>query len=301
LPIVNTPVTASRASIYNEQNLASHPMLGLRLTNTTDLHLMQGPVTVFDEGGYAGDALIGHLQPGEERLLSYAVDLAVEVKTESKKKPDPQFNLKIIKGIIHKTFTLRDVKTYTVKNRAGQERLVILEHPVRAPEFTLVAKDELQGKSRNFYRFELTVPAGKSASKEVVEEKKVVETIALTNADTQALVVLLQGASASPELKAALQKAVDLKNKLAKTQQQIADLKEQIQTISQEQARQRENMKVIPQTEPVYKKYLDKFLKQEEDIDRMRRQIEKLQEAAIQQRQAYEEFVTNLTVKEGKE
>jgi hypothetical protein len=35
---------------------------------------------VFDEGVYAGDAQIENVQPGEERLLSYAVDLAVECR-----------------------------------------------------------------------------------------------------------------------------------------------------------------------------------------------------------------------------
>ena len=45
-----------------------HPLSGLRLKNSTDLHLMQGPITVFDGGAYAGDAKIEDLQPGTERL-----------------------------------------------------------------------------------------------------------------------------------------------------------------------------------------------------------------------------------------
>jgi hypothetical protein len=57
-------------------------------------------------------------------------------------------------------------------------------------------------------------------------------------------------------------------------------------------------MKVIPQTDPVYKKYLDKFLKQEEQIDQLRAQIEQLQVTANQQRQTYENYVLNLTIKE---
>jgi len=33
-----------------------YPLNGLRLENTTELNLMQGPITVFEEGTYAGDA-----------------------------------------------------------------------------------------------------------------------------------------------------------------------------------------------------------------------------------------------------
>src|SRR5205085_1168900 len=52
LPIVNGPVEAAHVSIYNENVHAKFPLLGLRLKNTTGLHLMQGPVTVFEENSY---------------------------------------------------------------------------------------------------------------------------------------------------------------------------------------------------------------------------------------------------------
>ena len=79
LPIVNDSVKGEKLSIYNQNVQAKHPLNGLRLKNSTDLHLMQGPITVFDGGVYAGDARIEDLQPGTERLVSYALDLDVEV------------------------------------------------------------------------------------------------------------------------------------------------------------------------------------------------------------------------------
>src|SRR5947209_15145803 len=70
LPIVGKDVEGSRVSIYNEGTQAKFPLLGLRFKNTSGLHLMQGPLTVFEGSSYAGDARILDLQPGEERLLS---------------------------------------------------------------------------------------------------------------------------------------------------------------------------------------------------------------------------------------
>jgi hypothetical protein len=75
LPIVNESVKGEKVSIYNQSVQAKHPLNGLKLTNSTELHLMQGPITVFDGGAYAGDAKIEDLQPGTERLISYALDL----------------------------------------------------------------------------------------------------------------------------------------------------------------------------------------------------------------------------------
>src|SRR5207302_10339328 len=80
LPIVNAAVEAEKISIYNESVQRKFPLNGLRLKNTTPLHLMQGPITVFDGSSYAGDARIEDLQPKEERLISYALDLKVEVE-----------------------------------------------------------------------------------------------------------------------------------------------------------------------------------------------------------------------------
>ena len=130
LPIVGKDVQASRLSIYNERTQAKFPLLGLKFKNSSGLHLMQGPITVFEGSTYAGDARILDLQPNEERLISYAIDLGVEVN------PVPSFengrilSLKAVKGIIHTTVKNRQVKTYQIKNRNEQERLVLIEHPV---------------------------------------------------------------------------------------------------------------------------------------------------------------------------
>jgi hypothetical protein len=58
LPIVGKDVEAGRVSIYNEGTQPKFPLLGLRLKNTSGLHLMRGPVAVFEGGSYAGDARI---------------------------------------------------------------------------------------------------------------------------------------------------------------------------------------------------------------------------------------------------
>src|SRR5690606_32850268 len=47
LPIVQGQVKAEMVSIYNQNVQVKHPLNGLQLTNTTGLHLMQGPITVF--------------------------------------------------------------------------------------------------------------------------------------------------------------------------------------------------------------------------------------------------------------
>src|SRR5437868_162576 len=82
LPLLNKEVEGTKVSIYNERVQGQFPLLGLRFKNTSGLNLMQGPLTVFEGSNYAGDARILDLQPGEERLLSYAIDLGTEVEAK---------------------------------------------------------------------------------------------------------------------------------------------------------------------------------------------------------------------------
>jgi hypothetical protein len=103
LPIVGKEVEAGRVSIYNEGAQAKFPLLGLKLKNTSGLHLLQGPVTVFEGGTYAGDARILDLQPNEERLLSYAVDLGTEVKPEVTADSGRLTQVKVVKGVLYTT------------------------------------------------------------------------------------------------------------------------------------------------------------------------------------------------------
>jgi hypothetical protein len=153
LPIVGKDVEASRVSIYNERAQPKSPLLGLRLKNTSGLHLMQGPVTVFEGSTYAGDARIADLQLNEERLLSYAVDLGTEVKPEVSADSGRLTHVKAVKGVLHLTTKLRQTKTYTVKNRNPQDRAALIEHPVR-DQFQLVGTTKLAQTAGDAYRSE---------------------------------------------------------------------------------------------------------------------------------------------------
>src|SRR3954447_17617333 len=102
---------------------------------------MQGPITVFEGSSYAGDARILDLQPGEERLLSYAVDLGTEVQAVPSSDNGRLTHVKVDKGVLYQTTRLREAKAYTVKNRNDQARTVLIEHPVRNA-FRLVGTDK---------------------------------------------------------------------------------------------------------------------------------------------------------------
>jgi hypothetical protein len=294
LPIVGKDVEASRVSIYNEGTQPKFPLLGLRLKNTSGLHLMQGPITVFEGGTYAGDARILDLQPGEERLVSYAVDLGTEVKPEVQADSGRLTHVKAVKGILHTTTKLRETKTYTVKNRNAQDRIVLIEHPVRAG-FHLVSKDKPAETARDVYRFELKVPAGQTAKETVTEEHDIGSAVQLTNSPDEQIRVFLQSPVVSEKVKAGLKKAQELRWEWGKTQREIGEQQRQLQTITEDQTRLRANLREVPQSSPLHKRYLDKLGKQEDEVEKYRAEVKKLQEQEHAQRKALDEFLASFS------
>jgi hypothetical protein len=295
LPIVNRPVEGTRVSIYHAAAHAKYPLLGLKFRNTTDLHLMQGPVTVFEGGSYAGDARIPDLQPKEERLISYAVDQGTEVEPVAQSAPEQLIAVKAVKGILYVTHKLRQTKVYNIKNRSTHERLVLLEVPVRA-DWKLASPAKPAERSRDFYRFQVAVPPGKAASQEVIEEQGRVSQVVLSTADDQTIRLYLSSPVASPKLKAALEQAVALKVKLAGTLRESETVDKQMSAIVQDQGRLRANMARVPENSAPYQRYLKKLDEQETQIERLQEQLRTLRAREQTQRQEYEAFLLGLNV-----
>ncbi len=208
LPIVNKDVEGTRVSIYNERTQAKFPLLGLKFKNTSGLHLSQGPITVFEGSNYAGDSRILDVEPNEERLLSYAVDLGMEVNPVLASDNGRITSIKVVKGILYSTTKLRETKTYTIVNRNDAERLVLVEHPVRN-EFHLTDDTTKPAETASdVYRFEVKVPAGKTATQVVTEERVIGSQVQLTNSNDDQMRIFINSTASSPKVKEGLKQGI---------------------------------------------------------------------------------------------
>ena len=295
LPIVAKDVEGERVSIYNERTHAKFPLLGLVFTNSTGMHLTQGPITVYEGSTYAGDARILDLQKGERRLLSYAIDLGTEVNAVPHSDNGRLTSVRIIKGIIHTTTKVKDSKTYTIVNRNDTDRVVLVEHANRT-DFKLTSKDKPWETASDVHRFKVSVPAGKTVPYTVSEEKDFGSTVTLTNSDDQSIRIVIDDRATSPAVKQALQRALELRGKLAETQREIQQEERQLKVITDDQDRLRKNLKEMPPTAAAYKRYLKKFDDQETLIEKMQAKIKQLQDGEHAQRKTYESFLASLSV-----
>ncbi len=84
VPIVSRRLPARRELLYSGAKHPRHPVAALRFNNATGLTLERGPVTVLDNGDYAGEAVLPFTRAGDELILPYAVELGVQV-TEARR------------------------------------------------------------------------------------------------------------------------------------------------------------------------------------------------------------------------
>jgi hypothetical protein len=295
LPIINQEVEGEKVSIYNEGVHSKFALLGLKFKNTTPLHLSQGPITVFEGSSYAGDARILDLQPKDERLISYAIDLGTEVEPVVNEPKDTIVRIKLNKGLLEATHLFRQSKTYNVKNRSEQDRVLLIEHPFDA-SFKLIAPNEPTERARDVYRFQVKVKAKGEARQEVIEESQQLQQVAISNFDDEAIKFFVSQKVVSEAVKKALREATTLKHKIAATQQDIAQQQGRLDDIRKDQQRLRENLKTVPPESEAYKRYVKKFDTQETEIEQLQDTVKKLQEKELQQRKDYDAFLANLTV-----
>ena len=82
VPIMGQRLDCRKDLLYNGQKLPKHPIASLRMRNETGLTLERGPVTVIEEGDYAGEAVLPFTRAGGDMIVPYAVELGITVQEE---------------------------------------------------------------------------------------------------------------------------------------------------------------------------------------------------------------------------
>jgi len=293
LPIIGQTLQGQKVSLYNQTVNAKHPLNGYRLKNTSALHLMQGPITLFDSGTYAGDARIEDLSPGQDRLISYALDLKTEVEPKLEGGTQELATVSLKKGTMLISRRLVEDRTYLVKNRDAKAKTVLIEQPYRA-DWKLVEPKEPTERTRDMYRFGVSVDPGKSATLRVKETLPIQESILLMDSGIDQIVYYQQAKEVSLKVKEALQRVVQLRSKLDDARTQRTRLDHRTAEITAEHTRIRENMQRLPQNSDLYTRYVKKLDQQETELEKLRKEIENLKNTEEEHRRELQSFVMNL-------
>jgi hypothetical protein len=297
LPLVEGIITAVRLLILSGERALGrtiHPYLGAELSNATGMKLPAGPLTVYDGGAYAGDAVIEFFNAGEKRLVSWGEDLSV---TAAAAESGGRFvsAVSVSGGLM--TISRKQVyaKTYMVKNAAGEAKQLLIEHPL-TPGAELAEPANPEEKTPSAYRFLQTLPAGEELVFTVREERPLTERITLVQQRPETLLSYASSQEIPPAVRAVLQKALELKGEADGAQSALGLTRSRRDFLVSEQDRIRQNLAAAGNQSPQGQEYLKRLVQLDGDLDRLTGDLESAEQKARGAQKTYEDYLGALTL-----
>lgn len=297
LPIIQSDVDGEKVSIYNARTAEPHPRLAFWLKNATGLTLDAGPVTVIDANTFAGEGLIESVQPGESRLLSYAVDLGTEISTTIGSERQRVERVLINNGTIRMFSKMAEKKTYKVRNNNETVRNVVIEHPVR-PGWSLVGIKPAETSS-NFYRFRVEAKPKTTTDFVVQEELPLESSLAISSVRAEQIAIWARERSIDPEIEKALQAVVGKKDEINGLSQKIDALDRERNDIFKDQERVRGNLQRLNQTPEeaaLRQRYIRQLDAQENRLSAIASEREKLDQSRAAAQKQLDELIQKLSL-----
>ncbi len=292
LPIVTAEVQAEKLSLFQPGAHPRHPLHAVQLTNTTGVYWMQGPMTVFDGGTYAGDGRIHDVAQGARRLVTYALDMRVEVRETTEEREELTL-VNLVDGLLWATYTRVRTNAYHAQNDDQQPRALLVEQP-REDAWKLIEPATPDEQAHDVDRFRLSVPAAGACDLVVRRTLSEARPTRLVELDDATMEMFITATAVRREVRDALGQIVARRRALAKLAERQASLLARLEEINQHQQRIRENMSRLDHTNDLYKTYVRTLSEQEQEIAQLHDGTAKLRVEVALGQADFETFVSGL-------
>ena len=242
LPFLQQKIGARKLLVYSE-NYGLNPRDAAELTNNTGKTLDGGPITVYDAGSYAGEALVETLPMSDKRLISYGVDLGTRVTTAFDSSQAVVREIHFQRGILTTRNALQETKTYTIKNVDAKAKTLVIEHTQR-PGYTLMERKPSE-TTPSAYRFEVKLAASDTQTFPVREEHVYDESLSVTNLTPDVLAVYIQNKSLNENARRQLDQIAQKKREISTNDAAIRQAEADVTSLTQDQTRLRSNIESL--------------------------------------------------------
>jgi len=280
IPIVQTKMEGERVSVYNEAIRQDRPFSGVSLTNTTDLTLESGSMTVIDGNAYAGEALMDRLKPKEKRLISFALDLGTHVTVRDTGDRQPANLVKAVNGVLEVNYFRSAQKTYEISNQTERAKVLYIEYPIRDGWELSADSPKPDYTTQRYYRFRVELGALEDKKLTISIRQSLMESYQLTSLTKVDLALFMTRGYINEATRAKLEKLIDIRMQIAAIDQTLASFNEELRKIEADQKRFRENIEALsktPEAKMLITRYIAKAGEQEtrlEDMDKQRKSLE---------------------------
>jgi hypothetical protein len=239
LPFVQQKVGARKLLVYSAHG-GANPRNAVEITNTTGKALDGGPITVYQAGGYAGEALFDTLKGGDKRLISYSVDQGARVTTNFESGASVVRSIRAQRGVLTTKTAVETTTTYTIDNSEAKEKTLLVEQAVVPGQKVVSPKPDETTPGQ--YRFSVKL-APKSVQKlPVVEEREIESSAMVISMTPDVLVAYTQNKALPATAKAQLSAILAKKNAVAEADRGLKQVEQDMNEINRDQERLRQNI-----------------------------------------------------------
>jgi hypothetical protein len=297
VPIVQSNIAGEKVSIWNESAGLPRPQRALWLTNSSGLTLDGGSFSVLEDETFAGEGVFDPIRPGEKRLISYATDLALNVRSKQGSEAQRVSQVLVSHGMMTHMSEMRESKTYTFRNEDSSPRTVIVEHPVRNG-YTLRSEAQPVETSAGWMRFRIEVAPKQTASLGIDEARPIQSSYQLTNITDAQVSLFVRENSIDKTVEAALRRILAQKDVIADLESQKEDREGQMGKIFDDQQRLRENMKALKgsaEEKALLQRYTQQLNEQENRLETLRKESQQLEAQKDSAQAALDKMIQELS------
>ncbi len=234
VPILSQRISCRRELLYNDEKLPKHPVASLRMQNETGLTLERGPVTVLEEGDYAGEAVVPFTHAGAELIVPFAVELGITV--EKKRHSERRINSIRVRDdyLLIEEYDIQHTD-YHLTSTLSKAVRVTIEHMRRGVQYELVATPEPRETGTGFLRWDVGCAPGTRTVFEVHERRLRSRHEQLEGLSGERLHHYLRNRFLDEATGGALQEILHLFNQARELQQQITRIEREREAVYRNQ------------------------------------------------------------------
>ena len=125
--LLNKKVPAEDVLLFRMETSRTNPYRAVRLTNTTGYILEGGPVAIYKDGDFVGEAVGGKVEAKTSTFIPYSLDGRVLITLNDRMENQGARLLKIVGGQFHLEVKRVSIHKYTVYNRSGKEATLYIQ------------------------------------------------------------------------------------------------------------------------------------------------------------------------------
>lgn len=243
--LLDKKVPAEDILLFRMETNSTNPYRAVRLTNSTGYILESGPIAIYRDGDFVGEAVGGQVEAKTSTFIPYSVDGRVLVTLQDRIKDEGASLLKIYNGKIFCEVKRVSVHKYSIHNRSGDKHTLYVQRRHRTGwKLTQPNKGALLEK--DYYFVPIPVAAKGKTDFEVREETPVRRWVGLySSMARQAIGLYLKDPSSDAKISASLKAALDLQDQIAKLDRAHSRLSRTKRTYSDRQGQVRNNLKLL--------------------------------------------------------